>query len=225
MDRYGLEIVHQLSAERRELGRDWPADAETMIGARRLDNLHESVVAVIEEGVPGDLVECGVWRGGAAILMRAVLAAYGVSDRAVWAADSFAGLPAPDTARHPADAGDFHHTLEALAIPRSEVEANFRRYGLLDDQVRFLEGWFSETLPSAPIDRIAVLRADGDMYGSTMDILEALYPKVSPGGFVIIDDYQLDPCRQAVHDYRDAHRISDEIVSIDGYGVYWRRRG
>jgi O-methyltransferase len=118
-----------------------------------------------------------------------------------------------------------HHAMEALAISVDDVRANFRKYGLLDDQVRFLKGWFADTLPGAPIERIAVLRLDGDMYGSTMDALTALYDKVSEGGFVIIDDYVLDPCRQAVHDFRDARGIEDEIVRIDGYGVFWRRGG
>ena len=76
-----------------------------------------------------------------------------------------------------------------LAVPEEEVKANFRRYGLLDDQVRFLPGWFKDTLQDAPIDRIAVLRLDGDLYESTIQALDALYPRVSPGGFCIIDDY------------------------------------
>lgn len=223
LDRGGLEIVYAASDEKRSQGLDWPADAETMIGSRRMENVQELASAVVEDGIPGDLVECGVWRGGASILMRAVLAAYGDTERVIWAADSFHGLPEPDAERFPADAGDQHHTFDALAVSRADVEANFARYGLLDDRVRFLEGWFSDTLPSAPIEQVALLRADGDMYGSTIDILSALHHKVVPGGFVIIDDFGLDPCRRAVHDFRAAHGIEDEIVQIDVTGVYWRR--
>ena len=142
-----------------------------MIGLRRLDNLEHCIRRVIEDRVPGDIIETGVWRGGACIFARAALAALGDPERKVWVADSFRGLPPPDPARHPADAGDRHHTKSALGIGRAAVEENFRRYGLLDDRVRFLEGWFADTLPQAPIERLAVLRLDGDMYGSTMDAL------------------------------------------------------
>ena len=104
------------------------------------------------------------------------------------------------------------------------MKANFAKYGLLDDRVVFLDGWFKDTLPAAPIERLAVLRLDGDMYESTMEALTALYDKVSTGGFVIIDDYGcIDACRKAVHDFRDARGIAEKIVDIDGWGVYWRK--
>jgi O-methyltransferase len=124
----------------------------------------------------------------------------------------------------PEDAGDQHWRYRELAVGVDEVRSNFARYGLLDDQVRFLEGWFADTLPSAPIERLAVLRLDGDMYASTMDALEPLYPKVSPGGFVIVDDYALPGCRRAVDEYRARDGIDEPIVDIDGMGVFWRRR-
>lgn len=211
-------------AERAE-GRDWPADAETMIGLARLDNLQRCIEEVLRDGVPGDLIETGVWRGGATIFMRGVLAAYSDPSRLVWAADSFAGLPRPDAGRAPLDDGDTTWAFSAeLAVPLETVKANFARYGLLDDRVRFLAGWFKDTLPSAPIERLAVMRLDGDMYESTMDALTALYPKLSPGGFVIVDDYgALANCRAAVHDFRTRHGIDDPIRNIDWTGVYWRR--
>src|SRR5260370_721437 len=91
----------------RAIGRDWPAEDETMIGQVRLDHLHQCVEQVLEQGVPGDLMEAGVWRGGACILMRAVLKAFDDRERIVWAADSFAGMPTPD-GRYAEDAGDTH---------------------------------------------------------------------------------------------------------------------
>ncbi|MGH3636077.1 MAG: TylF/MycF/NovP-related O-methyltransferase [Mycobacterium sp.] len=209
---------------KRDLGLDWPAEAETMIGMQRLTSLQRCVETVLADDVPGDLIECGVWRGGSCILMRAVLAAYGDETRCVWLADSFAGLPPPDTANYKADKW---HRLDLfagiLAVPEAEVRANFQRYGLLDDRVRFLAGWFKDTLPDAPIDRIAVLRLDGDLYESTIQALDALYPRLSPGGFCIIDDYNMVVCRQAVTDYRTKHGISAEIVDIDGIGALWRK--
>jgi hypothetical protein len=176
----------------------------------------------LDENVPGDFIETGVWRGGACIYMKGMLAARGEAARRVFVADSFKGLPPPDEANYPADLGDSHHTVEQLAIPRSAVEANFRRYGLLDEQVIFLEGWFKDTLPAAPIDKLALLRLDGDMYESTMDAFNALYDKVSPGGFVIIDDYILPACARAVEDFRAERAISAPMQPVDGAAVWWQ---
>jgi hypothetical protein len=195
--------------------------AFTMIGLPRLRNVRGLVERVLLEGTPGDLVETGVWRGGATIMMRAVLAAHGVTDRDVWVCDSFEGLPEPDLAQYPAD--DFWRSAAgAIAVSLEQVRANFAAYGLLDDRVHFLKGWFRDTMPTAPIGPIAVLRLDGDLYESTMDVLTALHPKVSPGGFVIIDDYCLESCRLAVDDYRDAHGITAPVQHIDWASAYWQ---
>lgn len=211
------------NAAERERGADWPRDAHTMIGRERLDNLHRCIGTVVADGVPGDLVETGAWRGGASIFMRGALAAYQETGRTVWVADSFAGLPEPDGDRYPADVGDRHHAVAFLAVPLETVRANFAKYDLLDDQVRFLPGWFKDTLPSAPIGAIAVLRLDGDMYESTWDALTALEPKMSSGGFVIVDDYHaVAGCKQAVDEYRGNHGIDAPLETIDWAGVYWR---
>ena len=213
-----------LSTANRMEGRIWPLVAHTMIGLKRLDNLEFCIEQVVTNGVVGDFIETGVWRGGAAIFMRAVLKAYGVTDRYVWVADSFEGLPPPNTGKYPYDAGDTLHEARELAVSLEEVKANFERYGLLDNQVRFLKGWFRDTLPAAPIERLAVLRLDGDMYQSTMDALVNLYPKLSEGGYVIVDDYGAIPaCRQAVNDYRSANAITEEIHDIDWTGIFWQK--
>lgn len=205
-------------------GRDHPPLAHTMIGLKRLDNIQECVEQVLRENVPGDFIETGVWRGGATIFMRALLEAHAVMDRKVWVADSFEGLPRPDESRYPADKGDQHYLVSHLAVGLDEVKENFARFGLLDEQVVFLKGWFRDTLPRAPIERLAVMRLDGDMYESTYEALSALYPRLSSGGFVIVDDYgYLESCRRAVHDFRQAHGIDEPIVQIDWSGVYWRR--
>lgn len=210
----------------REEGRDWPSEAETMIGLHRLDNLQRCISDVLQRGVPGDVLEAGVWRGGASIFMRAVLEVYGDRDRAVWVADSFRGLPPPDPERYPADNTLDLSVFVELTVSLDEVRSNFARYGLLDDRVRFLEGWFKDTLATAPIERLAVLRLDGDLYESTMDTLVPLYPKVSVGGYVIVDDYgAVEPCRKAVDDYRSEHGITEELHEIDWSGAYWRREG
>jgi O-methyltransferase len=220
-----LEVV-KIEPDRmgeRQDGRDWPLEAETMVGLKRLENLQHCVTSVIRNGVPGDLIETGVWRGGSSIFMRAVLKAYGEYSRKVWLADSFRGLPQPDPARYPVDQGDTLWTYKELAISLEEVKANFSRYGLLDDQVAFLPGWFRDTLSGAPINQLAILRLDGDLYESTMDALTALYHKVSPGGFVIVDDFGLPTCRAAVEDFRQVRGITDPIHQIDWTGVFWQR--
>jgi len=208
--------------QKRLLGQDWPLKAHSMIGKARMSNLRGAVEHVLANRIPGDFIETGVWRGGACILMRAALKAHGVTDRIVWAADSFEGLPPPDTEKYAADAGDRHHEFDQLAVSLEAVKANFAAYGLLDDQVRFLKGWFKDTLPGAPIDRLAILRLDGDMYESTMDGLNALFHRVSTGGVIIVDDYgAVAACRQAIEDFRGAHDIASPIIPIDGIGVYW----
>ena len=209
--------------DRRE-GRDWPPMADTMIGLRRLDNIQFCVEDILRNHVPGDLIETGVWRGGAVIFMRAVLKAHDVKDRVVWAADSFEGLPNPKDSKYPQDAGDPHHLWSHyLGVSLEQVKNNFERYGLLDDQIQFLRGWFKDTLPDAPIARLSLLRLDGDMYGSTMDALANLYPKLSVGGYVIVDDYHIAGCRQAIHDYRDQKGIREDIQRIDWAGVFWKK--
>lgn len=207
---------------KRLLGQDWPSLSFSMIGSARMRNLRYACETVVLDGVEGDFIETGVWRGGACILMRGILEAYGDEKRRVLVADSFAGLPSPDPQNFPADAGDRHHTYTQLQISRVDVENNFRRFGLLDERVVFLEGWFKDTLPAAPVDQLAVLRLDGDMYESTIEAMDALYHKVSYGGFVIVDDFFLAPCAQAVHDFRNSHGITSPILPIDGMGTYWR---
>jgi O-methyltransferase/8-demethyl-8-(2,3-dimethoxy-alpha-L-rhamnosyl)tetracenomycin-C 4'-O-methyltransferase len=214
----------RFDARTRDRGLDWPSKAHTMIGGQRMNNLRRIIEHVIVRGIPGDFIETGLWRGGACIFMRAILKAYGVTDRIVWCADSFEGLPKPDAARYPLDAGDAHHTYESLRISLDEVKANFAKYGLLDEQVKFLKGFFKDTLPTAPIERLSVLRVDADMYQSTTEALTCLYDKVTVGGFVIVDDYgALPPCRSATDDFRRQRGIADPICNIDGIGVFWQK--
>lgn len=221
-----LGLYRRVAIDRnaRANGKDWPAHAETMVGLARLNMLQNAIATIVSENIPGDLIETGTWRGGAAILMRAALEAYGDRSRTVWVADSFEGLPKPD-GRYAQDRGDHHWRLKSvLGVSLDEVKNNFARYGLLDDRVRFLPGWFKDTLPAAPIGRLALMRLDGDMYSSTMDALEVLYPKLAAGGYAVIDDYgALAVCRQAVEDYRKAHNITGEIEQIDWTGVFWRK--
>ena len=209
--------------ELREYGWDWPSVAHTMIGEKRLANLRNLTESVLGNGVEGDFIETGVWRGGACILIRGILDAYSIKDRYVWLADSFEGLPPPDKDKYPADEGDMFHSFKELSVSLEEVKCNFAKYGLLDDQVQFLKGWFKDTLPTAPIQKLALLRLDGDMYESTMDALLALYDKVSVGGYIIVDDYHVvEGCKVAIHDFLSQRNLNPILEEIDGVGVFWK---
>ncbi len=204
---------------KRQVGQDWPLFGFTMAGHRRLDNVQFCVEDVLRRGVPGDLMETGVWRGGTTIFMRALLKAHDIEDRKVWAADSFEGLPKPKDAL---DGWDYSQ-IDFLTVSLEQVRSNFEKFDLLDEQVEFLKGWFCDTLPSAPVKKLAVLRLDGDMYSSTMDALQHLYHKVSAGGYVIVDDYYSWPaCRRAVTEFLAQHSLQPEILQIDWTGAYWR---
>ncbi len=209
------------AADYRTRGWDWPSNAPSMIGRLRMANVRSECERLLAEKVPGDFIETGVWRGGACIMMRAVLHAYAVTDRRVIAADTFAGLP-PPSSDIPPDKESYLHTIPEFAVSLNEVKSAFSRYGLLDGQVVFVEGLLKETLPTLPVDMLAMLRLDADMYESTMDGLTHLYPKVSRRGSIIVDDYFLfEAHRRAVDEYRASHEIHDEIVQIDDFGGYW----
>jgi O-methyltransferase len=201
-----------------------PTIAHTMVGVDRLENLRRLTQLALDENIPGDFIETGVWRGGCCILMRGILAVNEIPDRKVYVADSFAGVPPPRPDVYPADR-DLHLELNSeLAVSRAVVKENFRRYGLLDNQVVFVEGLFSKTLPALAAGPFALVRLDGDLYESTYIALQCLYPKLSPGGFLIVDDYGVvEACRQAVDNYRTEHNIDAQINWIDRTGVWWRR--
>ncbi|WJE71990.1 TylF/MycF family methyltransferase [Bacillus albus] len=219
-----LDIVKKnFSKEDRTLGEDWPKAAHSMIGRLRINQLHNAMETIIKENIDGDFIETGVWRGGACIFMRGFLKAYELTNRKVWVADSFEGLPKPDIKNYPQDKDDTLYQYDYLRVSLEEVQKNFKKYDLLDNQVQFLKGWFKDTLPSAPIEKIALARLDGDMYESTMDSLTNLYDKVSPGGFIIIDDFALPTCKAAIFDFREKYSIKAPLIPIDNLSVYWRK--
>lgn len=211
-------------------GRVWRGKANrfshTMVGLARLDNLERCAETIFREEVPGDFVEAGVCQGGAAIFLRALQVAHGEDERRLWAADSFQGLPEPSAEPDVTHGMDFSETRQPwLSWDLESVAGHFRCYDLLDSRVCFLPGWFSDTLPQAPIERIALLRVDADLYSSTREVLMSLYDRVSPGGFIIVDDYRaFDPCRQAVDEFRARRGIVASLNRIDWTGVFWRKQ-
>jgi O-methyltransferase len=205
----------------RNNGSDWPERAHTMIGMLRLNNLHNCLDEVRKNNIEGDFIETGVWRGGACIFVKKYFQLHGMNKK-VFVADSFEGLPKPE---HPEDEGDHHHTMKFLQVSLDEVKNNFSLHQALDENVIFLKGWFSDTLPNnQQIKKLCILRMDGDMYKSTMDVFESCYHKVENKGFVIIDDYSaVRGCQRATILFRERNKIEKELTHIDGCGVYWQK--
>jgi O-methyltransferase len=204
------------------MGGDWPFSGLTMVGLSRLDDLQACVESVVADQVEGDVIEAGTWRGGASILARATLDSLGADERTVWVADSFEGLPAPDP-EFPEDSGLDLSQIDYLAVPPAEVRSHFERFGC-EHGIELVEGLFDETLPSLRERRWAVVRLDGDTYEATWVGLESLYPGLSAGGYLIVDDYVLiEECRRAVDEFRSQHGITEPIEEVDWNGIRWRR--
>ena len=201
----------------RSEGVDWPLHGLTMVGLSRLDDLQQCVETVVHEGVEGDLIEAGTWRGGASILMRATLDVLGADDRTVVVADSFQGFPTGDELEN-------LNLVDFLAIPVEDVRRNFARFGL-EHGVHFVPGFVEETLSGLTDARWSLVRIDVDTYESTLVALESLYPRVAIGGYVVIDDYgALEPCRRAVDEFRARHGLTEPLEEVDWTCVRWRRR-
>lgn len=192
----------------------------TMIGYARLTNIEYLIHEVLSHNIEGDLIETGVWRGGACIFMAKLLKQW-KSDKKVYVADSFEGLPKPDE-KYLHDKGDYHHAIDFLSVSLETVKDNFKKHGLLKGVV-FVKGWFKDTLHKLK-NKFSIIRLDGDMYESTLDALTALYPLLSVNGYCIIDDFfAVNGCQQAVIYYMQQHNITSTIIDIDGTGVYWQK--
>jgi hypothetical protein len=223
---FSRELSGDDQLEWRAGGRDWPLNALTMVGLRRLDDLQACVESVVGDGIDGDLIEAGAWRGGASILMRATLDSLGARERNVWVADSFQGFPAPETEGDEDDRAleeEMNSAFDYLSAPLDVVKGHFARFGCADG-VEFVPGFFEETMPGLRGRRWSVIRLDGDTYKATRVTLEALYPGLAVGGYVVLDDYCFLPaCRRAVDDFRRERGIGEPIEEIDWNGARWRR--
>jgi O-methyltransferase len=210
-------------ANLRKEGLDWPAQGLTMVGRMRLENIEKLLFNVIEAQVPGDFVECGVWRGGASLYAKGVLKALDVHDRKVHLVDSFEGLPKASQERD----RDVWSEMNFLKVSLEQVQEPFKQLGLFDDGVAFHKGFFKHSLPLlrkqllAEKKNIAVLRMDGDMFESTMDILYNLYDLVSVGGCVIIDDFEIREAKEAVATFLQHHKLTVQYIRIDNFAAYF----
>ena len=185
-----------------------------MVPWTALEHLHKCIQDTVNRNIEGDFVETGAWRGGSCIIAKSVYNELR-ADKKVFVVDSFEGLPKPDVAAYPDDKNDTHYLDENMKASLETVKENFQKFGLLDENVIFLKGWFKDTLPNAPINKISILRLDGDMYESTIDVLKNLYHKLSLGGYCIIDDYHHPACKAAVQDFRSRNNITEPIMKVD----------
>lgn len=221
------DIINATMSENLVEGRIWPQNyAFTMIGLKRLNNLHDCLDHIRLENIPGDLLEAGVWRGGACIFMQAYVKMYHL-DKKVFVVDSFEGVPPPNPDKYPIDK-DIRLDMEAsyLGVPIEVVKSNFAKFDLLQNNVVFIKGLFKDSLPSnTDINNLCLLRADGDLYESTINILENLYPKLNNNGFCIMDDYYgIKACQLATDDYRSKNLIKNPLVPVDAITAFWHKQ-
>ncbi len=220
-----LELVKRVTCSKQDYIQSTHAantrneEAETMLGIKQLDQMQSAIIDVVNNKVAGDVLEAGVWRGGMTIFMRGVLQALNEESKNVWVVDSFEGLPEPEKGFD-----SFGWAKGNMSVSLEDVKSNFRRFGLLDGSVKFLKGYFQDSLPKSSIESLSILRVDADLYESTAVVLNYLYPKLSVGGYAIFDDYaNLVDCQRAIDEYREKHNISDPIIPIDARAIYWKK--
>lgn len=196
-----------------------PVMRYTMVSRRRLENLRALAAQAVAEGVPGDFMECGTWKGGSGALL-AQQGEQADPPRTMWFCDSYQGLPQAGQAD-----GWFAQlwTGRVQATP-DDVRAALASLGVSEDHVRILRGWFNETLPTCDAGALALLHIDCDWYDSVMCCLDCLWERVSPGGFVVFDDYGYWPgCRAAADEFLGARGLRDKLVRVDATGCYLRK--
>jgi O-methyltransferase len=190
-----------------------------MVGLKRLRNLHRLAHCIDERGTPGDVVECGTCNGGSGAILAGV-ACRSPLGRHVWLLDSFSGLPS-------AGGNDGPHSADYTGLCRGHpdrVRQALRSAGVRDDAVTLVTGWFNETVPTLPVTQIALLHIDADWYDSVRVVLEHLYDKVSPGGYIVFDDFGYwEGCRRACREFLTARGIHAAPTLVDGIGAYFKK--
>lgn len=205
-------------------------DRITMTSAERIRGLHRALQTIHEEQIPGDIVECGVWRGGNIIIAKTALDSVKQSDtdhdRLYWAFDTYEGMTPPgDQDPAPAHASWQDPVVNCLST-FDEVQANFLTWAVWDDRIRMVKGPVETTLldPANTPNRIAILRLDTDWYASTKIELERLFARLVPTGFLIIDDYgHWSGCRQAVNEFFGEQFVQDNFEWLDNTGIMYRK--
>jgi hypothetical protein len=212
-----------LNIEARQRGNDWTYLGSTMTGHERLKNVKYLLEDVFQKNVRGDYIETGVWRGGSSIFARGVIRAHGQQHRKSFVCDSFKGLPPGERTFDAGDKG--WDNTPYLEVSTEIVAGNFNTAGLLDKNIIFAQGFFNATIPplSNMVESLAIIRFDGDIYESAVDVLYHLYEKLSIGGYFIMDDWFGFPSKTACEDFFAVHGISPDIIPIDDLSAYWQK--
>ncbi len=212
-----------LNVDLRGQGLDWTYLGDTMTGLARIESLKTLLHDVFQNEIEGDFIETGVWRGGMSIFARGVLRANNQMQRKSFVCDSFRGLPPGDRDLDPRDKQWYR--INYLEVSDVTVAENFKAAGLLDPNVIFVKGFFNDTMSEVAkmTESLAIMRLDGDMYESTVDVLYRLYEKLSIGGYVIMDDWTGFPSKTACEDFFKVHGISPVIVQVDAISAYWQK--
>lgn len=193
---------------------------KTMLTPARIESLKDLAHRIDEEGIPGDFVECGVYKGGSAALVARV-ATRSSFQRNAWLFDVFQGMP-PATSADGPEAVDWEGGL--LSSPE-KVSRLLRRVGVDMDRVHIVPGLFQDTFPTVHIQQIAFLNIDADWYESVKLCLETFYDAVAPGGFVSLDDYGVWPgCRLAVDEFFERRGLSHKLVRVDQEAYWFQKR-
>lgn len=201
----------------------------TMTSPERIFAAANAARYVADAGVPGAIVECGVWRGGSSMAMALALQERGAADREMYLFDTYEGMSAPTEEdkdlRGVAAKGTFERTQTGedraawCIADVNDVQINLARTGYGGGLLHFVKGKVEETLPAQAPAQIAVLRLDTDWYESTRHEMETLYPRLVPGGVLIIDDYgHWQGSRRAVDEYLAAHGVTLLLNRIDYTG-------
>ena len=180
--------------------------------------LQELARRVDIEGIEGDFVECGVYRGGSAgVLAHQMLRSK--MKRRLWLFDAFAGMPAATQ-----EDDHYSHAIEGRFVgSERDTHRVLRRIGLPEDSYKVVVGWFDETLPQSDCTRIALLHVDCDFYDPVRLVLERLYPSLQPGGYVILNDYgSFQGCRKATDEFLPSIG-SPQLIQIDHDAYYFRK--
>ena len=226
--------VHLRSKDRyHDLGDDFVSaynevKADTYTSVERMQPLWESVRHVVRRGIPGAIVECGVWRGGSAVLCARALQGEGVTDRDLYLYDTYEGMVEPtdkdvnhkgETAhsKWERDQADDHNEWCYAAL--DVVRANMARTGYPAERIHYVEGKVEDTIPGVAPEQVALLRLDTDLYESTLHELQHLWPRLSPGGILIIDDYgHWEGSREATDEYFADRDDAPLLVRVDYAG-------
>lgn len=214
--------AYQLDQKQREAGQDWSLFALTMTGRIRVKTIQLLLEEIIQNNIKGDIIETGVWRGGTSIFMRGVLDAYQQHQRKSYVCDSFSGLPPSE---YKADADIKWDHSPYLEISVDQVTENFITAGIYSQNIIFVKGFFSNTMPqlATMTTTFSLLRLDGDMYESTVDVLYHLYDKLSIGGYVFIDDWSILPTQRACLDFMKVHNFKPQVITPDPVAGYWKK--